>query len=312
MKEEKMTNYNEEYDYDYEDYENEDQYGYTECIQKVKEEIKQAIKEVKADEEKCPFGMRHKLINENYKKEIAKRTSVTAGNSAVKEILIRIGQGVFHITGEMYYHILKLRYIKDGSLPKFIFGNRQLITTIVAGTFILSHVNIVKDNNEEITNEPIDGKAATSQSENTERPELMIGTETLLMRKHLVHVNDTFYSLAWNAGITVEELEKINNYSDNNLLYGTIVNVPYKVAEKDLKHYIKMASVDNKSIKELADEYETDIETLLRLNSEAIEKQNGTYNILSSTITVPNFITRKELNEKRAEEYKNSKKIKNK
>ena len=304
MKEEKMTNYNEEYDYDYE---NENQYGYAECVEKVKEEIKEAIKEVKADEKKCPFGRRHKLINEKYKKEIAKNTSATTGNSIVKGIVIKIGQGVFHITGEMYYQLLKLRYIKGGSLSKIIFGNRQLITTIVAGTFILSHVNIVKDNNEEITNEPIDGKATTSQSENTERPELMIGTETLLMRKHLVDSYDTFYSLALDAGITTEELIEFNNYPDANLLYGTIVSIPYEIVEKDLKYYTENAIVDDKTIKELASEYETDVETLIRLNKEAIEEENGIYNILSENIIVPKFITKRELQEKRAEQYRKNK-----
>ena len=63
------------------------------------------------------------------------------------------------------------------------------------------------------------------------------------------------------------------------------------------KQLAKKIVLFDRDLSKIAAEYETDFDTLYRLNEEAIEKvTDNTYVVLSDTIEVPNFITTTELN----------------
>lgn len=119
-----------------------------------------------------------------------------------------------------------------------------------------------------------------------------------LIKMYTLKESDTLENLAYEANCTVEEIINLND----NIEAGNTIKIPYNVAEEDLEYYTETVDFDGNKLEEVAKEYNTDIETLGKLNSESIInlKIPATV-IIGDTLKVPNFITRQELKEQKSE-----------
>ncbi len=116
-----------------------------------------------------------------------------------------------------------------------------------------------------------------------------------LTRKYDVQLNDTVSGLASETGIPQSRIVSDNDLSNPNMIdMNQRLILTYKIDPEDLQYYTQTVLVNGETIASIATEYETTIETLVDLNGESIEYNNGEYTILSNTLTVPNFITARE------------------
>lgn len=93
-------------------------------------------------------------------------------------------------------------------------------------------------------------------------------------------------------------MQTINNIKSADIInVGDTIIIPYNIESENKEFYTKKVVLYDRDLSKIATEYETDFDTLYRLNEETIEKvTDNTYVVLSDTIEVPNFITTTELN----------------
>ena len=117
----------------------------------------------------------------------------------------------------------------------------------------------------------------------------------ILNRNYTILKGDTLSRLASNANSSISELKQINGYETDDIYYGRKMQIPYTIDTEDLEFYTESVKVNDYTLEELAKIYETDIETLYKLNPEAIMKiGDNTYYVLSDSLIVPKFITKQE------------------
>lgn len=112
-----------------------------------------------------------------------------------------------------------------------------------------------------------------------------------LIRTYTIKKDDEISRLAAMANCRKEEIISLND--DINV--GSKIKIPYKVAEEDLDYYLETIGVNGKNLADIAKEYNTDIETLKKLNSESIVDLKKEVLIVGDTLQVPNFISKEEL-----------------
>ena len=120
-----------------------------------------------------------------------------------------------------------------------------------------------------------------------------------LVRNYTVQAGDSLSSLSDISLIKVRTIKGENRLTSNMLYIGDVIKLPYEVSKDDLQYYTKVVNTNGKSIADLANIYETDVDTLYKLNKEAIETVDGAYIITSETVLVPEFITSNELSLKK-------------
>lgn len=125
-----------------------------------------------------------------------------------------------------------------------------------------------------------------------------VQTKILLTRKYVIKPGDYLSKIAVDAGISIDKLQTINNIKSADIInVGDTIIIPYNIESENKEFYTKKVVLYDRDLSKIATEYETDFDTLYRLNEEAIEKvTDNTYAVLSDTIEVPNFITTTELN----------------
>lgn len=121
----------------------------------------------------------------------------------------------------------------------------------------------------------------------------------MLNKVHIVVSGDTLSKLSRESNTTINAIKRENNLSTNDIYIGDIIKIPYYVDENDMQYYTKVVYPGNRSVNEIAVDYLTDVDTIMRLNNEAIDKIDGEYTILSDTILVPVFLNQKELKNKK-------------
>lgn len=166
-------------------------------------------------------------------------------------------------------------------------NNYALNIAKVAGmtTAVIVAMNIVgikKENNNV-------QEAKVTQNITTEINESNLTYE--LIRNYEVQKGDTLYDISRDIGTSVERIKEINSLNDNTIYFDKTIKLPYEVQSKDLVYYTQSVEVENNSIYNLADEYNTTTETIYNLNKEAIKVINGNYYVLSETLKMPKFIT---------------------
>lgn len=118
-----------------------------------------------------------------------------------------------------------------------------------------------------------------------------------LTRNYTVKFGDTISGIASETGISQSRIVNDNNLTNANMIdinQRLILN--YKINPEDLEYYTQTIIVSGESLATIANLYETNTQTLLSLNEGAIvQNDDGTYTIVSNTLTVPNFITAREL-----------------
>ena len=260
----------------------------------MSQSFKEAWQEVRSEEKSYPFTERHKNINKNiHSKYYPYRATLP------QYIVYGLKNGLLHVSAELVYQLEKFRYITEDNVPKFIIRNRKsLCGIIVAGVLITSAVT--KNNDSVIT--PPEEQPTTpvtdpviSEDDTVEN----ISDKIVLNRVHVIEFGETLSEYSEDSNTTVEEIKRINNIKDENIIEsGKKIVIPYIISKDDLKYYVSSTEYDsNIPLETYAALYETDVETLLQLNKEAIDKvvlSTGeiAYMPISNTLQVPSFISK--------------------
>jgi len=268
-----------------------------------KESLKKAYQEVKEDEAKNPFLKRHRKINRRIYKEFGKK------NPTIPEtIVFHCGQGVIHVILESWYQARKLGHIADDNVIKYVLRNRGIAAALAAAIIM---GNVVGGNTPEqpvVVENPSITAEQPSDTTSTMDDDTMVAytTTTVLSRNYEVRGGDTLSQLAYDSGTTVDTLKEINGLSSSNIQIGSNLKVPYEINNEDLQYYTLSISTEGASIYDIAKEFETDADTIYRLNKESIQMVEGAYVILSDRVLVPNFITKDDLEAKKTNQYTKS------
>ena len=262
----------------------------------MSQSFKEAWQEVRSEEKSYPFTERHKNINKNiHSKYYPYRATLP------QYIVYGLKNGLLHVSAELVYQLEKFRYITEDNIPKFIIRNRKsLCGIIVAGVLITSAVT--KNNDSVITppeEQPTTPVTDTSTSEPDTQVEQITSDKIVLNRVHVIEFGETLSEYSEDSNTTVEEIKRINNIKDENIIEsGKKIVIPYIISKDDLKYYVSSTEYDsNISLETYAALYETDVETLLQLNKEAIDKVvlstgQTAYMPISNTLQVPSFISK--------------------
>ena len=256
------------------------------------ETIRTGWKEVREDEKTEPFKERHKNVS-----DYIAHSKLAYANP----VIFNIGSGVIHVCCETWYQLCKFRYITEDNLPKFIIRNRVTIgSLLLAGTLILVPKHALSPDTTP------DQTPAAPGATDTLKPGNDLEDDTIVLNRiHVVESGDTVSEYSRESNSTIKYIAKVNdlevNYDDSvNIQAGQKIIIPYVVDKEDLSYYTSSKILpDGMSLSTFASTNETDINTLLRLNPEAIEvkteNSNGvTYYVTSDTLTVPNFISKSE------------------
>lgn len=262
----------------------------------MSQSFKEAWQEVRSEEKSFPFTERHKNINKNiHRKYYPYRATLP------QYIVYGLKNGLLHVSVELVYQLEKFRYITEDNIPKFIIRNRKsLCGIIVAGVLITSAVT--KDNDSVITppeEQPTTPVTDSSTSEPDTQVEQITSDKIVLNRVHVIEFGETLSEYSKDSNTTVEEIKRINNIeNEDKIQSGDRIVIPYIISEDDLKYYVSSKEYDsNISLETFAALYETDVETLLQLNKEAIDKVvlstgQTAYMPISNTLQVPSFISK--------------------
>lgn len=260
----------------------------------MSQSFKDAWQEVRSEEKSYPFTERHKNINKNiHSKYYPYRATLP------QYIVYGLKNGLLHVSAELVYQLEKFRYITEDNIPKFIIRNRKsLCGIIVAGVLITSAVTksndpVTKPSVEQPTTPVTD--PVISEDDTVEN----ISDKIVLNRVHVIEFGETLSEYSEDSNTTVEEIKRINNIKDENIIEsGKKIVIPYIISKDDLKYYVSSTEYDsNIPLETYAALYETDVETLLQLNKEAIDKVvlstgQTAYMPISNTLQVPSFISK--------------------
>lgn len=271
------------------------------------EAIRTGWKEVREEEKTEPFKERHKNVSDH----IAHSKLAYAN-----PVIFNIGSGIVHVCCETWYQLCKFRYITEDNLPKFIIRNRVTIgSLLLAGTLILvpKHAFSPDVNPDptpalpEVTDtiNPDGGKKGSTAEKET----------ITLNRIHVVKYGETVSEYSKESNSTIKYIAKVNdlevNYDNSvNIQAGQKITIPYVIDKEDLPYYTSSKNLpDGMALSAFASMNNTDIDTLLRLNPEAIEvnnedPENITYFVASDSLTVPDFISKSEYKSLKAQTEK--------
>lgn len=260
----------------------------------MSQSFKEAWQEVRSEEKSYPFTERHKNINKNiHSKYYPYRATLP------QYIVYGLKNGLLHVSAELVYQLEKFRYITEDNVPKFIIRNRKsLCGIIVAGVLITS---VVTKSNDPVTKPSVEKPTTPvtdpviSEDDTVEN----ISDKIVLNRVHVIEFGETLSEYSEDSNTTVEEIKRINNIKDENIIEsGKKIVIPYIISKDDLKYYVSSTEYDsNIPLETYAALYETDVETLLQLNKEAIDKVvlstgQTAYMPISNTLQVPSFISK--------------------
>lgn len=263
-------------------------------MDKAIKDIRQAWKDVREEERKRPFIKRHKtldgIIYDSWYKE---------DGTLVDDIIFDIIRGPIHIANEMFFQLSKLKYITEDTVPKFVIRNRKLLALTLC-IVIASSVSGKNESEKETTS--VNGKTTISDTIESDPDyfesmfEDVNAKEYRANRIYTVKPNDTLTSLAIDSNSSISEIKAINSLDSDTIKHGETLIIPYYIAEDELEYATNTVNyTQGMTLEEFAEENETDVDTIIALNEEAIEDSQ----VISDTLLVPNFISKKEINNKK-------------
>ena len=261
----------------------------------MSQSFKEAWQEVRSEEKSYPFTERHKNINKNiHSKYYPYRATLP------QYIVYGLKNGLLHVSAELVYQLEKFRYITEDNIPKFIIRNRKsLCGIVVAGVLITSAVGKANDKIEPPV-EPTPSTVTDSISnDDTQSPTTTIPDEVVLNRVHIIEDGDTLTKYSNESNTSIEQIMSVNGLENSDkIMSGDRIIIPYTVSNEDLKYYVSSKEYSREiPLETFAALYETDVETLLQLNKEAIDKitlstGETVYAPISNTLQVPSFISK--------------------
>ena len=261
----------------------------------MSQSFKDAWQEIRSEEKSYPFTERHKNINKNiHSKYYPYRATLP------QYIVYGLKNGLLHVSAELVYQLEKFRYITEDNIPKFIIRNRKsLCGIVVAGVLITSAVGKANDKIEPPV-EPTPSTVTDSISnDDTQSPTTTIPDEVVLNRVHIIEDGDTLTKYSNESNTSIEQIMSVNGLENSDkIMSGDRIIIPYTVSNEDLKYYVSSKEYSSEiPLETFAALYETDVETLLQLNKEAIDKVvlstgQTAYMPISNTLQVPSFISK--------------------
>ena len=261
---------------------------------KMSQSFKDAWQEIRSEEKTYPFTERHKNINKNiHRKYYPYRAT------SLQYMVYGLKNGILHVSAELVYQLEKFRYITEDNVPKFIIRNRKSLCGIIAAGVLIT--SVVAKSNDPVTKPSVEQPTTPvtdpviSEDDTVEN----ISDKIVLNRVHVIEFGETLSEYSEDSNTTVEEIKRINNIKDEDIIEsGKKIVIPYIISKDDLKYYVSSKEYDsNIPLETYAALYETDVETLLQLNKEAIDKvilSTGeiAYMPISNTLQVPSFISK--------------------
>ena len=234
-----------------------------------------------------------------------------------------VGDYALHISKKFIKELNKLKFRKNDTAARYVLRNKK----IIAGTLVLfvagSFLSKGDEEDLNIVDTPPAIETQIDETETTEPTyEITEPTETVealsptlvLNRVHRVVQGDILARFSIESNTTQEEIKRVNGMNSNTVVLGTDLIIPYYVDREDLDLYTTTAAyTPNMTLEEYAKMYETDPETLMKLNPEAIEVNGASYTVETDSLLVPEFITHeeykvlkaaKEIEERQAEKRK--------
>lgn len=278
-------------------------------------DIKQAWREVRADEKEEPFFERHSVADRAIKRKDEKsRTkryyyyddygykryyTKTRPRTNLEGVMFQLKRGTLHVAYETLIQLEKLTHITEDSIPKYVLRNRNVLAGALAVCIAFS---VAGTNNEQ---EPIEFPTY-SVSQQTPMPtedmnlgeniileeeerteEAKVNQEYTVYRTYTIGYGDTLSELAEDANCTIAEIQNKNGITNASFIrVGDDILIPYHIESGDLRYATYSAYIpEGQSLAAFAKEYDTTVDSIVALNEECIE--NG--QVLASELLVPNF-----------------------
>lgn len=198
----------------------------------------------------------------------------------------------------------KLAIRPHDNLRKYVLRNKKVLlfiasTGIATSLFVGSTRN--RTNEEQVVSETT---SYTTQTEYTEVPEATeeaievtlptFEKDILLLRVHTVEANDSLSKFSAESNTLMEEIKNYNGITSNNVILGTKIFIPYIIAPEDLPYYTKVETYQGEDLEQYAESFETEAETICKLNPEAAKWDGTQYVVATDSLIVPDFITKDE------------------
>ena len=232
--------------------------------------------DVKNDEEKHSFSIRHEKVNKIYSKNFENDL-----DNKASELLFKAGRVVAHILHEGYNFGTKFAIGKNESKTRYVLRNRKFLL----GLGLASALAISNASCREFITSPFNIQSE-SEDENF----------VTFIRKYRIQEGDTLLQIAYDSKVDVNKIYRFNGSFNPDLIKaGEILLIPYRISEENLRYFKKSVYVDDKNITEIALENETNVSTIYEFNKDAIMKNGDNYTILSDTLLVPDFKSNQEI-----------------
>ncbi len=273
-------------------------------------DLKQSAQEVREDEKRRKTSARraHANVNNYVNRKFGRN------RNAAEEILCAISKGTLHICVSTLRELSKLGYIAKDSFPKFVIRNRRFAAMALTGIILFSSFGT--DGKETVIPEtPTTTITDTVQTPTQNQDDIIVGdnsfvtdnltgvyqeeeqaTQFVAKRYHRVVSGDTLSGLAEQAGCSVETIQRENGLTSTLIRIGDTLVIPYEFSSEDYEYATNVINVPTGvTIREIAQEYDTDAATIIRLNEDSVVQNGGSYFIITDTVNVPNFATPSEI-----------------
>lgn len=224
------------------------------------------------------FTKRHKATDKKLNRKQAEFSSA---------ISFQIFRGTVHVCSEILFRTENLILKKEDNISKYLKRNLLTLATITLCSGVVFSANDASNKTKE---------ESISQENTYTSIDEYYSNNIKLNRVHIIKAGDTLSQFAYDSGTTEESLSRINDIENGRIYYKDTIEIPYYVNRDDLNYYTDEVEYPGNNLSDFAKEYETDVETLEKLNEDKIIKVNDSYYSTSSNnLVVPRFTTKREL-----------------
>ncbi len=266
----------EEYGYDDEEYED----SYSDRVAEIIEDILYGIKD-KASDIASKFGAAYRQDRRRYPNFIERVRQYKKDLSATRVNIPNIGKLV--VFPEFVSFVGRIIPQRGDNGYTFIARNRGKVVAATLAAF-LCMTNVVPGMSSSQAEQPQTTEISTANT-TEEEPEMIV------IRHYTVKAGDTLSELAEDANCTQADIKNYNQdvIYDGILRFDTEIDIPYHIPEDEVSSYTTSAEYNGENLDEYAASYNTDKESLIKLNEESIIDTGNEYAVISDTLAVPTF-----------------------